>query len=231
MSRPAGRLKDTPTGGGRTGPGGRMAATTTRLPSGCCIPGLVPTAADRRAQRGEAAIHRRKLGVGSHAHGHFPAKVKTSLPTNSAIADPVGWGFRRKERGFTSNSRASRRQLLLWTSGAVKPQLVTGKRGRRRRDMGRAPVGAIQSVRNTSTDQGVSSRQQPVGQNDQASRSPRGIAHIFPAGSSEIASAGRQFVVTWTASDNRQPHFIRARSSTFEVPAHGAPASIGAPRA
>ena len=58
LSRPAGRLKDTPTGGGRTGPGGRMAATTTRLPSGCCIPGLVPTAADRRAQRGS----RRQLG-------------------------------------------------------------------------------------------------------------------------------------------------------------------------
>ena len=48
LSRPAGRLKDAPTGDGRTGPGGRMASTTSRLPSGCCISGLVqlpPTAA------------------------------------------------------------------------------------------------------------------------------------------------------------------------------------------
>ena len=48
-----------------------------------------PTAADRRAQRGEAAVHRRKSGVGSHCHGHFPAKVKEVLPTNSAIADAM----------------------------------------------------------------------------------------------------------------------------------------------
>ena len=53
MSRPAGRLKDTPTGAGRTAPGGRMAATTTRLASGCCIAGLVqlpPTAARSAAK-------------------------------------------------------------------------------------------------------------------------------------------------------------------------------------
>jgi hypothetical protein len=56
----------------------------------------------------------------------------------------------------------SGRQLLLWTSGAVKTQPVTGKRGRRRRDMGRGPPGPVQSMSNTSTDQGVSSRGQPV---------------------------------------------------------------------
>ena len=162
MSRPAGRLKDTPTGGGRTGPGGRMAATTTRLPSGCCIPGLVPTAADRRAQRGEAAVHRRKLGVGSHCHAHFPAKVKRLPPTKVATAVVMGRRFVRKKERFVPNSRACRRQLLLWTSGAVKSQPVTGKRGRRRRDMGRGPPGPVQSMRNTSTDQGVSSRGQPV---------------------------------------------------------------------
>ena len=53
LSRPAGRLKDTPTGVGRTGPGGRMASTTSRLPSGCCISGLVqlpPTAARSAAK-------------------------------------------------------------------------------------------------------------------------------------------------------------------------------------
>ena len=69
--------------------------------------------------------------------------------------------MRNKER-FVPNSRACRRQLLLWTSGAVKTQPVTGKKGRRRRDMGRAPVGTIQSVRNMHTDQGVSRRGQPV---------------------------------------------------------------------
>ena len=49
-----------------------------------------PTAADRRARRGEAAVHRRKMGVGSHCHGHFSAKVKRSLPTNVATADAMG---------------------------------------------------------------------------------------------------------------------------------------------
>ena len=103
-----------------------------------------PTAANRRAQRGEAAVHRRKMGVGSHCHGHFPAKVKRSLPTNVATADAIGCSFRREESGFTSNSRACRRQLRVWTSGAVKLLLVTGKRGRRRRDMGRGPPGPVQ---------------------------------------------------------------------------------------
>ena len=102
------------------------------------------------------------MGVGAHAHGHFPAKVKTSLPTNSAIPDAMGRRFVEKKERFVPNSRACRRQLLLWTSGAVKSQPVTGKRGRRRRDMGRAPVGTIQSVRNMHTDQGVSRRGQPV---------------------------------------------------------------------
>ena len=121
-----------------------------------------PTAANRRAQRGEAAVHRRKLGVGAHCHAHFPAKVKRSPPTNVASADAAGRRFVRKKERFVPNSRACRRQLLLWTSGAVKSQPVTGKRGRRRRDMGRAPVGTIQSVRNMHTDQGVSRRGQPV---------------------------------------------------------------------
>ena len=121
-----------------------------------------PTAANRRAQRGEAAVHRRKLGVGSHCHAHFPAKVKRSPPTNVATADATRRRFVRKKERFVPNSRACRRQLLLWTSGAVKLLLVTGKRGRRRRDMGRAPVGPVRSMRNTSTDQGVSSRGHPV---------------------------------------------------------------------
>ena len=68
----------------------------------------------------------------------------------------------RNKEVFVPNSRACRRQLLLWTSGAVKTQPVTGKRGRRRRDMGRGPPGPVQSMSNTSTDQGVSSRGQPV---------------------------------------------------------------------
>jgi len=70
-----------------------------------------PTAANRRAQRGEAAVHRRKMGVGAHAHGHFPAKVKTSLPTNSAIPDAIGRLFVEKKERFVPNSRACRRQL------------------------------------------------------------------------------------------------------------------------
>ena len=103
-----------------------------------------PTAANRRAQRGEAAVHRRKLGVGSHCHAHFPAKVKRSPPTNSAITDPTRGVFMRNKERFVPNSRACRRQLLLWTSGAVKTQPVTGKRGRRRRDTGRGPLGPVQ---------------------------------------------------------------------------------------
>ena len=103
-----------------------------------------PTAANRRAQRGAAAVHRRKLGVGAHCHAHFPAKVKRSLPTNVASPDAMGCSFRREESGFTSNSRACRRQLRVWTSGAVKLLLVTGKRGRRRRDTGRGPLGLVQ---------------------------------------------------------------------------------------
>jgi hypothetical protein len=141
---------------------GVIATRVRRLPSQCCIPGLVPTAADRRAQRGEAAVHRRKLGVGSHCHAHFPAKVKRSPPTKVASADATRRRFVRKKERFVPNSRACRRQLLLWRTGAVKSQPVTYKRGRRRRDMGRAPVGPVRSMRNTSTDQGVSSRGQPV---------------------------------------------------------------------
>ena len=72
-----------------------------------------PTAAGRRAQRGEAAVHRRKSGVGSHCHGHFPAKVKRSPPTNVATADAMGGLFVRKKERFVPNSRAHRSQLRL----------------------------------------------------------------------------------------------------------------------
>ena len=144
---------------------GVIATRMRRLPSQCCIPGLVPTAAGRRAQRGEAAVHRRKSGVGSHAHGHFPAKVKRLPPTKVAHAVVMRCGFRRKESGFTSNSRACRRQLRLWCLRAVKLLLVTGKRGRRRRDMGRAPLGPVQSMRNVHTEEAVSRRGQPVQRN------------------------------------------------------------------
>ena len=41
-------------------------------------------------------------------------------------------------------------------------QPSTGKRGRRRRDMGRGPLGPVQSMSNMHTDQGVSRRGQPV---------------------------------------------------------------------
>ena len=67
-----------------------------------------------------------------------------------------------RKKSASCRTRVRRCQLLLWTSGAVKSQPVTSKRGRRRRDMGRAPVGTIQSVRNMHTDQGVSRRGQPV---------------------------------------------------------------------
>ena len=103
-----------------------------------------PTAADRRAQRGEAAVHRRKMGVGGHSLTRLATHLKIFFPTKVASPDAMGCSFRREESGFTSNSHACRRQLRLWTSGAVKLLLVTGKRGRRRRDMGRAPVGTIQ---------------------------------------------------------------------------------------
>ena len=77
-----------------------------------------------RAARGEAAVNRRKLGVGSHAHGHFPAKVKTSLATNSRRPSRMQWAessCEKKEPSvFVPNSRARRRQLRVWTSGAVK---------------------------------------------------------------------------------------------------------------
>ena len=149
-SKPAGRLKCTAVRAGRTSAGGRTASPLSPLdiPSGsvaaaflCGLVQLPPTR--RRAQRGEAAVNRRKIGVGSHCHGHFPAKVKRSPPTNVATADAMGCGFSREESGFHPNSGACRRQLRLRTSGAVKLLLVTGKRGRRRRDMGRGPLGPV----------------------------------------------------------------------------------------
>ena len=82
MSRPDGRLKDTPTGAGRAGPSGRMASTTTRLPSGCCIPGLVqlPLTAVRSAAK--AAVNRPKSGVGCHSLTRLATHLKIFLPTN-----------------------------------------------------------------------------------------------------------------------------------------------------
>ena len=84
------------------------------------------------------------------------------MPTNVAIADAMGWRFRREKERFTVNSRAGRSQLLRWTLDQKKRRPVTGKRMRRRQDMRSAPVGAVQSVSNVSTEQGVSSRGQPV---------------------------------------------------------------------
>ena len=49
-----------------------------------------PTAANRRAQRGEAAVNRRKMGVGCHSLSRLATHLKRSLPTNVASADPVG---------------------------------------------------------------------------------------------------------------------------------------------
>ena len=141
---------------------GVIATRVRRLPSQCCIPGLVPTAADRRAQRGEAAIHRRKSGVGCHSLSRFATHLKRSLPTKVASPDAARCRCTREKSRFTSNSRACRRQLRLWCLRAVKLLLVTGKRARRRQDTGRDPLGPVQSVANLHTEQGVSRRGQPV---------------------------------------------------------------------
>ena len=45
----------------------------------------------------------------------------------------------------------------------MKAQPVTGKRERRRRDIGRPTVGLVQSMGNMHTEQGCSWRGQPVG--------------------------------------------------------------------
>ena len=58
------------------------------------------------AQRGEAAIHRRKSGVGCHSLSRLATHLKRSLPTKVASADPVGCRCTREESRFTSNSRA-----------------------------------------------------------------------------------------------------------------------------
>ena len=84
------------------------------------------------------------------------------MPTNVAIADAMGSGFMRERGGFTVNSRAGRSQLLRWTLDQKKRRPVTGKRMRRRQDMRSAPVGPAGGMRNVSTEQGVSSRGQPV---------------------------------------------------------------------
>ena len=115
-----------------------------------------------RSARQMVCSHRPKVGVGSHSHGHFPEQPKTFLPTNVGTADAMGSGFMREREGFTVNSRAGRSQLLRWTLDQKKPWPVTGKRMRRRQDMRSAPVGPAGGMRNVSTDQGVSSRGQPV---------------------------------------------------------------------
>ena len=93
------------------------------------------------------------MGVVSHACVHFQAQVKEVLLGNSAIADAKIVGFEREETGFGSNLRPLKTQLLVATMGALKPTVVTGSRGRRRRDVGWAPLWPAQSVRNMHTDQ------------------------------------------------------------------------------
>ena len=70
--------------------------------------------------------------------------------------------FTRKKGAFASNLRPPKTQLLVVAMGALKSPPVTGSRGRRRRQVGWAPVWPAQSVRNMSTKQGVSWREQPV---------------------------------------------------------------------
>ena len=106
--------------------------------------------------------NRPKMGVWTHGLAHHAEQVKTFLPTNVAIADAMGSGFMRERGGFTVNSRAGRSQLLRWTLDQKKPWPVTGKRIRRRQDMRSAPVGPAGGVSNVHTEQGVSSRGQPV---------------------------------------------------------------------
>ena len=106
--------------------------------------------------------NRPKMGVWTHGLAHHAEQVKTFLPTNVAIADAMGRRFRREKERFTVNSRAGRSQLLRWTLDQKKRRPVTGKRIRRRQDMRSAPVGPAGGMGNVSTEQGVSSRGQPV---------------------------------------------------------------------
>ena len=106
LSRPAGRLKDTPTGAGRTGPGGRMASTMTRLPSGCCFPGLVQLPPPAALRAAKAVLRGQKRGVKSHGLAAPQTKVKEVLPTKSAIAETMVRGFMREKDGDVPISRA-----------------------------------------------------------------------------------------------------------------------------
>ena len=102
------------------------------------------------------------MGVESHSCAHFPEQVKEVLLGNVATADAMGEAFEEKKGAFTSKLRPPKTQLLVVDMGALKSPPVTGSRGRRRRHMGRAPLWPAQSMRNMSTDQGVSWRKQPV---------------------------------------------------------------------
>ena len=84
-----------------------------------------PTAAGRRAQGGEAAVNRRKMGVFAHRFTHLPEQVKTLLPTNVATAERTRGVFVRNKEVFVPNSRARRRQLRQMFAGAVKTLSVT----------------------------------------------------------------------------------------------------------
>ena len=90
-----------------------MASTMTRLPSGCCFPGLdqLPPPAALRAAK--AVLKGQKGGVIIHGLAAPQTKVKEVLPTNSAIADAMGGLFVRKKERFVPNSRAHRSQLRL----------------------------------------------------------------------------------------------------------------------
>ena len=101
-----------------------------------------PTAAGRRAQGGEAAVNRRTVGVGGHSLTRLATHLKIFFPTKVASPDAMGCSFRREESGFTSNSRACRRQLRLWSLDAVKAQLVTGKRRAAKTGHGAGSAGA-----------------------------------------------------------------------------------------
>ena len=126
-------------------------------------------------ERGPRITHNTPFAFVSHppATARHPKKHPTpsSLPRASFAPHPSsrgpcfliprrgqGWRGGRTPSAWTRAWRrgpppTGRRQLLLWTSGAVKEsaQPVTGKRGRRRRDMGRGPVGPVQRFSTTTS--------------------------------------------------------------------------------
>ena len=83
-----------------------MASTMTRLPSGCCFPGLdqLPPPAALRAAK--AVLRGQKGGVISHGLAAPQTKVKEVLPTNSATAETMVALFAREKDGDVPISRA-----------------------------------------------------------------------------------------------------------------------------